>query len=117
MEKEKNKKVDDAKVPFFWMRDSSGHRSVSVTLLIVSFIVTTVAFVLSIFEKIGPLSIRSFDVAACSSYFIPVLTLYFSRKWTDAKTGLQAMRESASIANKPIVDAEPSAPSFPPSDT
>jgi len=28
---------------------------------------------------------RPFDTGACSAYFIPLLTLYFGRRWTDAK--------------------------------
>jgi hypothetical protein len=38
-------------------------------------------------ETVGSLHIRAFDVAACSSYLIPILSLYFGRKFTDAKFG------------------------------
>jgi hypothetical protein len=98
------KKSEVVKVPFFWVRDASGHRSVSVTLLVVSFFVTTLAFVLSIFSKIGPVEIRPFDVAACSTYMVPILTLYFSRRWTDARHGITQLRESAQNANTPLVE-------------
>ncbi len=57
----------------------------TVTFTTVAFWVTTLAYVFSMFEKIGPLTIRPFDVAACSAYFLPVLTLYFGRKFTEAK--------------------------------
>lgn len=70
---------------WFWIRDSKGYGSVTVTFTTIAFVVTTLAYVLSIFEKIGPLAIRQFDVAACSAYFIPILTLYFGRKFTEAK--------------------------------
>lgn len=69
----------------YWIKDSKGNGSVTVTLIFVSFWVTTLAYILSIFEKLGPLQVRSFDVAACSAYFIPICTLYFGRKWTDSK--------------------------------
>lgn len=69
----------------YWIKDSKGYGSVTVTLIFVSFWVTTLAYVLSIFEKLGPLQIRPFDVAACSAYFIPICTLYFGRRWTDSK--------------------------------
>jgi len=68
-----------------WIKNGSGRSSVSVTLLSVSFIATTFAYVASIFERIGPLSVRTFDAGACSAYFIPILTLYFGRKYTEAK--------------------------------
>ena len=67
--------------------------SVTVTFVTIAFFVTTLAYVLSIVSKIGPFEIRSFDVAACSAYFIPILTLYFGRKWTEAKHGINASKE------------------------
>lgn len=73
------------KTPWYWFKDTKGTGSVTVTLVFVSFWVTTIAYVFSIFEKIGPLQIRPFDVGASSSYFLPILTLYFGRKFTDAK--------------------------------
>jgi hypothetical protein len=70
---------------WYWIKDAAGHGSITATMVFVAFWVTTLSFVASIFDKIGPVSIRPFDVGACSAYFIPVLTLYFGRKFTDAK--------------------------------
>lgn len=70
-----------------WMKDSSGFPSVTITFLFVSFWVTTIAYVLSIFQKIGPLEIRSFDVGACSSYFGIIVGGYIARRYTDARWG------------------------------
>lgn len=70
---------------WLWIRDTKGYGSVTVTFVTIAFAVTTLAYVLSIVEAIGPVTIRPFDVAACSAYFIPVLTLYFGRKFTEAK--------------------------------
>lgn len=75
-------KVKDS---WLWIKDSKGYGSVTVTFTTIAFFVTTLAYVLSIFEKVGPVVIRQFDVAACSAYFIPILTLYFGRKFTEAK--------------------------------
>lgn len=83
-------KVTDS---WLWIRDSKGFGSVTVTFVTIAFFVTTLAYVLSIVSKIGPFEIRSFDVAACSAYFIPILTLYFGRKWTEAKHGINASKE------------------------
>jgi hypothetical protein len=77
-----HEKVKDT---WFWIRDSTGHGSVTVTFVTVAFWVTTLAYILSMVESIGPVPIRPFDVAACSTYFIPILTLYFGRKFTEAK--------------------------------
>lgn len=73
------------KPSWFWIKNSKGDPSLSVTFLSISFVVTTAAYVLSMFEKIGPFTPKSFDVAACGAYFIPLLTLYFSRRYTEAK--------------------------------
>jgi hypothetical protein len=48
--------------------------------VIVSFFVTTVAYVLSIVGSIGAIEFRQFDVAACAAYLAPILALYFGRK-------------------------------------
>ena len=73
------------KPTWYWIRDSKGYGSVTVTFVTVAFWVTTFSYLLSIVEKIGPLQIRAFDSSACAAYFIPILTLYFGRKATEAK--------------------------------
>ena len=83
--KEALEKQERPKSSWFWIKNSSGQASLSVTFLTVSFFVTTAAYVVSMFEEIGPLKLRQFDVGATSTYFIPLLTLYFGRRWTDAK--------------------------------
>jgi len=81
MSGEKNKKI----VPWWWIRNDKGLQSVSVTFVAVSFIITTLVYLGSAFEKIGPVVFRAFDVSAAATYFIPVLSLYFGRRFTDAK--------------------------------
>lgn len=77
--------VTEVRPSWIWIKDAKGFGSVTVTLLAVSFWVTTFAYIMSIVEKIGPVSVRPFDIGACSSYFAPILVLYFSRKYTQAK--------------------------------
>ena len=77
-----------ANVSKFWINDTNGNPSMSATFATVSFFVTTAVYILSIFQKIGQVEIKSFDSAAASSYLIPSLGLYFGRRWTDSsKTG------------------------------
>lgn len=73
------------KPAWYWIKDAAGYGSVTATMVFVAFWVTTFAYIASIFDKVGPVSIRPFDIGACSAYFIPILTLYFGRKFTDAK--------------------------------
>lgn len=70
-----------------WMKDSSGYPSVTITFLFVSFWITTLAYVLSIVSKIGPVDIRPFDVGACGAYFGIIFSAYIARRYTDARWG------------------------------
>ena len=79
--------VEKVKPSWFWIRNSKGEASVSVTFLTIAFLATTASYVAAMFESIGPLVPRQFDAGACSAYFIPLLTLYFGRRWTEAKKG------------------------------
>jgi hypothetical protein len=85
--REKVKTGEVRQKPWYWLRDSQGYGSITVTLVFVSFWVTTLAYIASIVENIGGVSVRSFDVAAASTYMIPILTLYFGRKWSDRNKG------------------------------
>ena len=83
--------------PWYILRDSRGQGSVTVTLMLVSFWVTTVAYFVSLVGKVGDVEFREFDPAAASAYLIPILTLYFGRRWTDSKK---------EISEKPPADVE-----------
>ena len=74
-------KVKDS---WLWIRDSKGYGSVTTTFATIAFFVTTLAYIASIFEQIVPVTLRQFYVVACGAYFVPILTLYFGRRWTEA---------------------------------
>jgi hypothetical protein len=74
----------EVKPAWFWIKDTNGNGSVSTTLVTVAFLITSIAYVLSIVERVGPVTFRAFDAAAASAYFIPILTLYFGRHWVDS---------------------------------
>lgn len=86
------------KPAWYWIKDTSGEGSVTVTMLFVAFWVTTIAYVLSVIDHIGSVSIRTFDVGACSAYFIPILTLYFGRKWTDSNAETEIVKSNNAVA-------------------
>lgn len=76
----------NGKVSRLWINGSDGKPSMSATFATVAFMTTTLIYIASIFEKIGPLSVRPFDPAVCATYLTPVLALYFGRRATEAKT-------------------------------
>lgn len=84
----------EVKDTWLWIKDSRGFGSVTVTFLTIAFFVTTIAYVASIVESVGGLAVRPFDVAACSAYFIPILTLYFGRKATEAKFAADVIKKA-----------------------
>lgn len=77
------------KPSWFWIKNSKGEASVSTTLLVISFIVTILIYAASAFTKIGSIELRPFDVGACSVVWIPIVSLYFGRRYTEAKSGQQ----------------------------
>lgn len=106
---------DTPKASWMWLKDSSGFPSVTVTFVTVAFWITTVLYILSAIQKIGPVQFREFDVAAASAYFVPILTLYFGRKWTDAKMGAspQVQQAIAQLATKILPNTPPTPPTPP----
>lgn len=84
--------VAETKVPWYFFSDTAGAKSLTVTLVMVSFFLTSLAYVLSIVEKIGPVVIRPFDIGACGVFFGPILALYFGRKATDAKATTEQLK-------------------------
>jgi hypothetical protein len=81
-------KIDDTIKPrhgWLWIQNSSGQASVTTTLLVISFWVTTLVYLASIFEDVLGIKVRPFDVGASAAYFAPILAAYAQRRWTEAK--------------------------------
>jgi hypothetical protein len=89
-----SKELDKRTPPWYWIRDSRGYKSITVTLVFVSFWVTTFAYLVSLVDSVGDIKFREFDVGAVSAYLIPILGLYFGRKWTDSKTNQEPKDEN-----------------------
>jgi len=82
---QKNTDKSSTSVPWWWIRNDKGRKSVSVTFATVAFVVTTVVYAAAAVESIGSVAFRPFDVGACIAYFLPALSLYFGRRLTDTK--------------------------------
>lgn len=70
----------------YWIKNTNGQPSMSATFAFIAFIATTIVYIGSAFENLGPIGMRTFDAGACGAYLIPILTLYFGRRWTDSKS-------------------------------
>lgn len=68
-----------------WMKNTEDKPSVSLTMMFITFVVSILWLLLSIFAKIGHLEIRSFDGVQVSSLLGPLIALYFGRRYSDNK--------------------------------
>lgn len=91
-------------VPRFWLKDDKGRPSITATIVMIAFIVTTGAFVLSVIPPVTVLghvlAFKAFDVAACGAYLAPILALYGGRKWTDKHYDTKATGDTAAAAGE-----------------
>ena len=69
------------KVPL--LKQSDGRPSASFTMMVIAFTVVTLWLLVSIVEEAFGIQIREFSGSEAMSYFTPIATLYFSRRWTD----------------------------------
>ena len=67
-----------------WIRDTRGRPSASLTFAVVAFLVVTLSYLCGMLVHVGPVEFRSFDPAASSAYLVPILTLYFGRRFTES---------------------------------
>jgi len=85
-----------------WIKNTDGKPSASLTFATIAFIVVILNYVLALFEHIGPLRVRAFDPAAASSLLMPLLALYFSRRYTSEKFSMEGLVETPSGAMAPV---------------
>jgi hypothetical protein len=67
------------------LKNSSGQKSASFTMMIVGFIVVTLWLLVSIVAKVGHIEIREFSGSEAMAYFSPLAALYFGRRWQDGR--------------------------------
>lgn len=69
-----------------WVRDTSGRPSASLTLVVVAFVVVTLAYACGMIGQIGSVTFRPFDPTVVGAYLVPILTLYFGRRMVGSKS-------------------------------
>ena len=87
--KQDNPPQDDTpeapKPSWVWIKNSKGQPSATLTFVTTAFLIVAASYIASMFVQIGPVQLRAFDPGACSAFFIPLLTLYGARRYTDKK--------------------------------
>ena len=69
-----------------WFTNTKGEKSVSLTLVLITFTVVILWMILSIFVNPFGLTIMPFDASEAMIVLTPMLGLYWGRRNTDAKT-------------------------------
>lgn len=85
MASEKDTSAVAPKATWFWIKNSNGDASASLTFATIAFLVTSVVFIGASLENVGPVSFKSFDTAGATIYYLTALGLYFGRRLTEAK--------------------------------
>ena len=88
------KKKEKPKPSALWIIGTDGKPSVSATFATVAFVTTTLVYIASAFEKLGPVTVRPFDPAVCAAYLTPILALYFGRRQTESKASGASKQET-----------------------
>ena len=82
---EEEAQIETPKRSWFWMKNSNGESSASITFLFIAFWVTTLMFVvghlgtIQIGDSIN-LQFNNFDSTAAAVYYVPLMMLYFKRR-------------------------------------
>lgn len=71
------------------LKNSSGQKSASFTMMIVAFAVVTLWLLVSIVAKIGHIEIRQFSGSEAMAYLTPILALYWGRRWQEGQTAAE----------------------------
>jgi hypothetical protein len=74
-----------------FLKNTAGQPSASFTFMVIGFAVITLWLVLSIAETLGPIHIRPFNAGDAMAYFVPLATLYFSRRYTAGNGSVAAL--------------------------
>lgn len=96
---------------WYLLKDSDGKKSVSYTMMLVSFVICTLWLLLSTFEKIGGWDVREFSAETASFWFGPICMLYFGRKWQGSQ-GIA--RSTGQSINPPPPESQSGSASTPP---
>jgi len=77
-----------------FIKNSDGKPSASLTFCTITFIIVNLWFLLSIFESLGPVKVKPFDFMGATLFMSPLFSLYWGRRWTDAKTSNNTLPEA-----------------------
>lgn len=82
---EKKEKIKEPGIQVPLLKQSNGKPSASFTMVFLAFNAVLLWLTLSIVEGIGPVKVRAFDSGQAMAFLVPLLSLYFGRRFTDSK--------------------------------
>ena len=78
-------KKDNSNSPRYYLRNSDGKKSLSATVVLISFCSIMLLYVLSAFKTLGPIELRDFNVEAAGLILSATLANYWGRRHTESK--------------------------------
>lgn len=82
--------------PWWALKNTSGKRDVAMTLMILAFLFSLLLAGLGTLENVNlgerSFSFRAFDMGFATTVLVPLIGLYFGRRWTDTQHGLYDMQ-------------------------
>jgi hypothetical protein len=78
--------------PWWMMRNSSGKKDVAMTLMIIAFFFSLGLAAIGSIQSLSfagyAFAFRAFDMGFATTVLVPLIGLYFGRRWTDTQRGL-----------------------------
>ena len=90
---EKKEKIKEPGIQVPLLKQSNGKPSASFTMVFLAFNAVLLWLTLSIVEGVGPVKVRAFDSGQAMAFLIPLLSLYFGRRFTDSKAEKPSQQE------------------------
>lgn len=86
------KKLERPKASWFWMKNTSGKADAALTLMVASFMLSCVLAMAGAFGEIRvgntSVSFNEYNMGFATTVLVPLIGLYFGRRWTDTQRGL-----------------------------
>lgn len=80
------------KASWFWMKNTSGKADAALTLMVGAFILSCLLAVAGAVEEVNvgdtSIAFSDFNMGFTTTVLVPLIGLYFGRRWTDTQAGL-----------------------------
>ncbi len=84
--------MERPKASWFWMKNTSGKPDAALTLMVLAFLLSCFLAVVGALEEVNvgdtSIAFNDFNMGFATVVLIPLIGLYFGRRWTDTQAGV-----------------------------